>query len=612
MEPKGSQWELPRELNDILRRRLGDDAPGVISEMNSLWRELGLKPLRASGAAQKGKPSSGPPRGEVTHSSEEGPGGYSPFSMTPIGAFNPSTISLQTMGEMMRDGLVSFILDIRAMPIIGLFRQEPGSTWDVECDNPELEEVCRRALGRLMQRLVAEAQTARPYGFYCAEKVWELVTYQQLSVDAEFLEANGVAYDPNKVAWVYEKVKGNAPGTIKAILRNKQTDQFAGYEQYAMSQAGAVLVPADKALVVTYRKQFGNLYGQALLERMYVPWWWLQFVWRALLRYLDRMGTPVAVCYAPSDEDLKQSDGSSKAALDVALEIAKDIGKSNAAAVPSNQFPTEEGGGPKWRLEYLTDDQRAGQMIDVRRDLETWLFRSAGVPEKIVGASSDSTGAYAAWRVPFDLFMQNVETDLSEFLQHANDYLLPPLGLYNAGEEYGLKGKVRLVAENIDRTEAQQALEVAQEAMKSGHPDAAQLDLLRLFEQAGLPVKEDAEPASVEPTDEEPGSEGEEDISGPEDEDSEGEPADDVVQKVSERAAGQRGFGSMALSTMEVLLVLAQRELRETGKVTIQAGSLAEVKSKAALLRKAGLPSEVAVRVELRDTEKGRQGEYAA
>ena len=124
---------LPSEIRSVLRARLGDDAPAVEAQMQEMLSEA-----RALQAANAGKAKAGPPRGEVTRSSEEAPAGYSPFSLAPIGVFNPSAISIATMNEMMQDGMVSFILDVRAMPIIALFRKEPGQGWDVECDNAEL------------------------------------------------------------------------------------------------------------------------------------------------------------------------------------------------------------------------------------------------------------------------------------------------------------------------------------------------------------------------------------------------------------------------------------------------------------------------------------------
>jgi hypothetical protein len=173
----------------------------------------------------------------------------------------------------------------------------------------------------------------------------------------------------------------------------------------------------------------------------------------------------------------------------------------------------------------------------------------------------------------------------------------------------------------------QRALDLASKAMQSGHPDAAALDLIALFEKAGAPVKEqtviDAEKAAKEKAaaeakaalaqnltqrrqdtkgegeEEEGGTE--EGIEGPQGEgaEAEGQPAGEALEsRPSHEGTTNAGkFESMSLSAAEVILVLAQRELREHGKVTIQAKTLAEAKEKAEWLRKAGLGPETPIEV---------------
>jgi len=597
--------ELPFYVERVLDTRAGDAAPALKAEMRAMAREYALQ----------AQPKSGPPRGEVTRSESQAPASYSVFGMDPIGAFSPNIISIHTMNTMMRDGLVSFILDIRAMPIIALFREEPGEAWDVECEgNKELEEVCRQALKRVMQRLVLESQTARAFGFYCAEKVFQLLSYKELGVQEDAIQpepegevappeaettegqpkktqAPKVPLDENKLAWVWEKLKGSSPETVYDIQRDEQTDRFEGYVQQVRGEK--IPVKAEKAFVFTHRKLFGNLWGQALLSKLYVPWWWLQFVWRAVLRYLDRVGTPVAVCYAPSTGTMKDSQGRKKSALEYALNIAVDVGKSNAAALPSD---VDDAGNPLWKLEYLTAEQQAGQMLDVLRELQAWLFRAGDISEKVVGISPEQTGAYAAWRVPYDLFMQAEETDLVEFVRHVNEYLLPQLGLYNAGEDWGYKGRIRLTTKGLDISHLQRTLEMAEKVVQAGHPHMAAFDLKEAWEMAGLPVREDFEQVTGE------AAEGGEAITG-----AQGTEQGEKEEAETDERQSRRGVPSTQLTNDEAILLFAARQLQEEGRITLTVGSWEDVRAQVKVLRRLGFDKSVPIDMVIEDDSGVRQ-----
>jgi hypothetical protein len=438
---------------------------------------------------------------------------------------------------------------------------------------------------RIIHSLALEAQTARAFGFFCAEKVFELISYDQLGVREDIAGAG----KGDKLAWVYEKVKGNSPLSISDILRNKRNDRFEGYVQ-EVEGTGPIKIRAKKAFVFTHRKKFGNLWGEALLSKMYVPWWWGQFVWRAILRYLDRLGTPVCVVYCPSLGDLVDSKGNRRTNMDYAMQMAIDVGKSSAAVIPSDMYPDEEGGGPMWRIEYLQDQQRAGQFIEVRRDLDAWLFRSANIPEKAVGVSPDQTGAYSAWAIPYDLFMLTEEQDLAELVDHINRYLLPPLGLWNGGDEFGFKGKVVLTTKGLDRSQMERARELAEKAMQSGHPDLAALDLRQLFEQAGAPTKEEAEMPTPQEQEATSGAQG-----------AEAGEAEATTEEQAEEQGAVRSMTrtgtveSMALTNDEFVLLAAHRQLREQGYVTIEAENMDDAHEKAAYLQRLGFDRSVPI-----------------
>ena len=557
LEIMREQWaESQRQVHGpaTSATRLGDERP-----RSGLDVAL-AQPTDGVETSAQGKP----PQGEKTREGAYGVGA--------LGAYQPDEqVTWEQKELMLKHYLVRFCLDVRSIPLVLVFRQDPGQGWDivVRDGNGDVQAFARAALHRILLRLVRDVQTARFHGFYAGEKVWATATGAELGLEG------GRTYN------VLDKVKGNHPRTVK-LLRDEKTDQFDGYEQNAPGVAKTIRVPAGKAFVYTYRKEFGNLYGRGLAEVLFTPWWWLEFIWRALMRYMERMGTPVAVCYAPQGEKVADASGTYRDAMDIGLNLAIDVGRSNAVVLPSTHHAAEDGGGPKWRLEYLQDSGVAAQFEGVLSRLETALIRAAGVPEKVLGQQGEGgSGAYAAWKVPAGIFEQTLEIDLTEFAEHVNAYLLPDLGRWNYGDDYGQRGAITLSVTGLDSSDLERLMTIIPALLT--RPEGDYLDVLEAFRQANLPVLSDEEieerkaerEAMVEAFQQQAGA-GAPKASGG------GKPP----------TPGVKPIAGAEMTDGEFFRYAAEKMMAEDGHITIRGRSAAEFQEKARLLAQAGVPAD--------------------
>jgi hypothetical protein len=514
----------------------------------------------------------GPPKGELTRSGESSAYGASAMG-SPDG-----DVSWEQKELMLKHYLVRFCLDVRSIPLILVFRNDPGQGWDIKVqdENEQVQQFTRAALQRILLRLVRECQTARFYGFYAGEKVWTVVTGDELGM------GDSRAYN------VLDKVKGNHPRTVK-LLRDEKTDQFDGYEQSAPGMATPVRVPAEKAFVYTYRKEFGNLYGRGLAQVLFTPWWWLEFIWRALMRYMERMGTPVAVCYAPQGEKVADASGTMKDAMDIGLNLAIDVGRSNAVVLPSNNWAAEDGGGPKWRLEYLQDSGVAAQFDTVLSRLETSVIRAAGEPDQIIGQQAEGqTGAYAAWKVPSGIFEQTLEIDLAEFTEHLNAYLLPDLGRWNYGDQYGRRGMISATVAGMDSSSLERLMQVLPSLIAK--PEGDYIDVLETFRQADIPVLSDEEIERVKAEKEEQREQF--NAAKAKSQGAEGEAPTEESEKAPAEEPGTTRIRGAELTSAEFFRYAADKMMAADGYITIKGRSAAEFQEKARLLAQAGVPAD--------------------
>lgn len=377
--------------------------------------------------------------------------------------------------ERMRlSGPVRFVLAMKKMPIVSLFKKQAGTEWWIATKDEKRKLQLEAIFDYVRLDFIRATLNYLEYGFSPFERVYKR------------FEPNELGLEDSGPLWGYAKLKDLYPPEI-TLLFKENSDEYKGFEQRPTGRnLNPIRVSAEKTLIMTHNKEYGNLYGESDLTPMYVPWFWHEVVSKSMLRYMERVGTPVVVVYAPRQHRLTSATSSRAVdAMKFALSTAINAGKSNAIALPSDLYPGTN--HPMWRIEYLQDQQRSTQFTSILNYLNVQIMRAGLVPERS-STQNDEMGSNAMAQTHYDVFLQSEDLLLAEILSQINNYLIKPIVQFN----YGDQTQAQINTADLDRTSLDRAFNLMS-AIVNVHPDVPKIDLGGLSEMLGLPWDEEAE-----------------------------------------------------------------------------------------------------------------------
>ena len=231
------------------------------------------------------------------------------------------------------------------------------------------------------------------------------------------------------------------------ILADPNTGAFAGFKQQD------VVVPLDKCLLVPFRVEGTNWYGEPLLEHVRETYnWWIDANGGATRYDRKVAGSHWVIHYPPGespDEVGSMTDNGllAKGMLD-ALEASGSIAISDQVASYVDQLNQGQQ-TQAWRIELLTGG--GGQQptfIDRLRYLDTLMVRGMLLPERSVLEGQFGTLAESA--VQTDFALTNADLTHRHVTRHLNWYAVDQLLVLNFGE--AARGAVWLNASPIRDT----------------------------------------------------------------------------------------------------------------------------------------------------------------
>jgi hypothetical protein len=359
-------------------------------------------------------------------------------------------------------------------PILGL-------PWRAESAEPGLARFVEAALRPLWRSLLRSALNAVDFGFQVHEKVWEVA---DLVVEERGAGASrGVRTYRDVVT--YRKLKDLDPASV--VILTDEGGDFAGFRQLATD----VVVPAEKAFVVTCEREWGNLYGTGRLDAAYEPWYWCRVMYASCNRYFERKGDPPIKGHAPAEVRL-DADGKEVNSLDEANAVIQSLRAGGTAVFPDER---DEHGNPRWDFNFLLDDKRADMFLAYIQHLEVLKLRALLVPERVL-THEGSAGSYALAAEHTDTFLRSEELLIQELLDHVNRYLVPQLLFYNFGPDVP---PVRITTPGLSRAnqELMKELVLRLLAAEASERDARRpalanlLDAAKLLEELNLPVRDE-------------------------------------------------------------------------------------------------------------------------
>lgn len=214
---------------------------------------------------------------------------------------------------------------------------------------------------------------------------------------------------------------------LTIILLEKETGRFAGFRQ------GTVDLNPENCLLVNFRVEADELYGESLLEniRKAVNDW--NVVNRSAERYDAKIaGSHWVVHYPPGTTVV---NGVQKDNAAVAKELLQAMISSGAAAIPSGVLRDEDGNEvPGWKIELVNDGGgKQGSFIERQKYLDVLKVRGLIMPERAVLEGQFGTKAEAGTHG--DLALMHAELLHQRVVRFLNRYLVNRLLQLNWGDE---------------------------------------------------------------------------------------------------------------------------------------------------------------------------------
>lgn len=166
-----------------------------------------------------------------------------------------------------------------------------GRLWQIgpHDDTPQAKNIASFVQWNLsklnLNHVIEEALTCLEFGFSLAEKVWtrDLWNGQQMVTIGA--------------------IKHRDPQNI--LLHMDEHGNWQGAEQ--RSRGKIITLGTDKLWLYSYRRRFGNIYGESDLKSAYKSWWAKKFIINFWNVYLERMGAPMTKMTYPlgASDDLK-------------------------------------------------------------------------------------------------------------------------------------------------------------------------------------------------------------------------------------------------------------------------------------------------------------------
>lgn len=316
-----------------------------------------------------------------------------------------SEITLDTLRKMRFDPQVKACLLVLKLPILQV-------DWSLNADTEEGQQIakwCEKMLSEYMddsmEYYTREILTALDFGRSITEKVWQL---KNVPVDPDNAESS-----KTEDRIVPAKLKTYDPRNIKIKIHPK-TMKLEGAVQVVDNKE--VLIKADKLIVYSHEKEFGNYNGEAALRAAYKPWVIKEFLQRFWNIALERYGTPLTSMNVPQGGTLKK-----------AIQLMDMIKTKSGIPLPD---------GYELEVHNLANTGMSFKEAIEYQDIQ--IARAMLIPDLVF--SNSGGGAYALSKTHAGFFEMRLNGISQEIGDMYTKYLIKPMVQYNYGEvrEYPL------------------------------------------------------------------------------------------------------------------------------------------------------------------------------
>lgn len=310
-----------------------------------------------------------------------------------------SEITLDTLRKMRFDPQVKACLLVLKLPILQV-------DWSLQAKTEEGKQIaswCESMLSEYMddsmEYYTREILTALDFGRSITEKVWQL---KEVPTDPDDPESSKTeeriipmklkTYDPRNITIKLDPVTLKLAGAVQ-VVNNKEVN-----------------IPADKLLIYSHEKEFGNHNGESALRAAYKPWVIKEFLQRFWNIALERFGTPLSTMNVPQGGSLKK-----------AISLMDMVKTKSGIPLPD---------GYEMEIHNLANTGMSFKDAIEYQDVQ--IARAMLIPDLVFANSG--TGAYSLSKTHEGFFEMRLNGITQEIGDIYSKYLIRQMVQYNFGE----------------------------------------------------------------------------------------------------------------------------------------------------------------------------------
>lgn len=393
---------------------------------------------------------------------------------------NRDGVTWEQMKRMWRSAQVVLGLAAIEAPIIGTLSEVP----EVISEDPMVRGFVRKMLTGFWRGLVRSSiRGGVPFGYQPHEKLWhrEDFAWSWAAVENGHPVTRSAALSN---AWILRRCKDIDPEGVKIWVDSK-TDSYAGF---TVKDAHNVpdIVWAKKSFIYTSGKMWGNLHGSPRLGPAYEPYYEYEVMKFFAGRYFERYGEPGVKIYFDPRPAMDQNAVKELYPGQKAIQAAEAYRGSGLFAMPSDR---DDDGHLLNEFDLITDDKRAGEWTAVLDFHLKMVLRALVVPERVVTQGGE-TGSFKMSQTHLDVFLQTLQGEIENFIEHVNTYIVPQIVGLNLRDA----APAHLIAPDITKENQDILAQVVGHIMRKDPAGRQVVDLTRALLELNIPTREIEEP----------------------------------------------------------------------------------------------------------------------
>lgn len=405
--------------------------------------------------------------------------------------FDSTRIPLHKLRQMRRDPMIAFALQFVKLPLV-------RAPWFIECEDARIAQFMTEALRLIYERLMLQFSLKYDYGYQAIIKNFTSEPVDWVYSDAKSSDANTKPVWSGTADPVLWKPFTSVPPE-QVYPEWTKSGEFDGFTRSFTAVPGAAQRTPDKkgyvdvahALWITNEKdsRHGSIWGYPRIGYSYRYWWSYWYGWALRDRYMERMSDPAVIVRYPNDRIIDNETGEVLNLRAVAEMLGEDIRAGCTVTLPSDVIKDADGKPSQmleWNISYLEHSGKTPAEFQQLFDyLDIMKLRSCLVPERALIVPARSASVSGVTEQLADFFTESQATEMVEFGDIVNRYMIPQLQAVNFPE---YKGKVRWISRGFssaDRTLILQLLTLVGQS----DPDKLQMDVREIMAQLQVPLK---------------------------------------------------------------------------------------------------------------------------